>query len=451
MKKDNIDVLNLEWTSYPSRDRNVATLVNNYLRLCGLRVSCGSVFEGFHLIDVLKPRLLFITNATGALINYQLVKYAKIKGIKVLTLVSEGNFQESNIEQFVWGWNYERMMYEDYNIQWSNRTREMSISHYPYLESKIKVSGSVGLDAYNIFPKLQKSDFLIKHNKSKYSKVIGVGCWDFGILYPSDPRYILFQNIFSDSDIARFKEDQLSFNSILLEVIKANPNILFLLKEHPGNTADLDMSGIDKTDSYDNVLILKKESIVDCIAISDFWLTYESTTVIEAWMFGKQTGLINPSGVDFPRSNVYLGSPNFDSVESLQKAIDGFYNNNNIYGFDNLKLERLRVLSEFSLWHDGYNHVRVGNEIIALLGDNNYNSFQKNKYSYDFNILAHKIKQWLYPRLPYFNTHSYISKKLSEFNHDELINYEERVMNYQKEFYRNSDYSIEDLSQFKCI
>ena len=108
-------------------------------------------------------------------------------------------------------------------------------------------------------------------------------------------------------------------------------------------------------------------------------------------------------------------------------------------------------MSEFSLWHDGYNHVRVGNEIIALLGDNNYNSFQKNKYSYDFNILAHKIKQWLYPRLPYFNTHSYISKKLSEFNHDDLINYEERVMSYQKEFYRNSDYSIEDLSQFKCI
>ena len=55
-----MDVLNLEWTSYPSRDRNMATLVCNYLRYMGVTVKESSVFCGFEMIDKLKPGLLFI-------------------------------------------------------------------------------------------------------------------------------------------------------------------------------------------------------------------------------------------------------------------------------------------------------------------------------------------------------------------------------------------------------
>ena len=61
-----MDILNLEWTSYLSRDRNMATMVCNYLRYMGLTVKESSVFCGFKMIDKLKPELLFITNDVSA-------------------------------------------------------------------------------------------------------------------------------------------------------------------------------------------------------------------------------------------------------------------------------------------------------------------------------------------------------------------------------------------------
>ena len=39
------DVLNLEWSSFPSRDREMATLVCNYLRFQGYSVIEGSIFN----------------------------------------------------------------------------------------------------------------------------------------------------------------------------------------------------------------------------------------------------------------------------------------------------------------------------------------------------------------------------------------------------------------------
>lgn len=446
---NSIDVLNLEWTSYPSRDRNVASLVNNYLRIAGLKVYSGSVYEGYKLINNLKPKLLFITNATGALINFQLVKYANSKGIKIVSLVSEGNYVKENLEQFIWGWNYDKIMYEDIQILWSNRTKDMTISKYPHLKSKIKVSGSAGLDIYKIMPQINKIDFLKKYKKTNYSKIIGIGCWDFGILYPSDHRFKLIKERFSDDTINRFKHDQTVFNEILLKIIQQNPNILFLLKEHPGNIAGLEMSGINKTDNFDNVIILKKESIVDCISISDIWLTYESTTVIEAWMFNKQTGLINPSGVDFPRSNVYKGSPNFPNVDSLQKAIDFFYESNKLENFDNLFQERESVIKEISEWHDGFNHVRIGNEILDIINNKTPSSLKK--ASFDFKIFIDSLKQKLYPFLPYLKNKSFISRKLNEFNHNDLLVFEEKLMLYQKEFYKKQNKEINKLITYKCI
>ena len=104
-------------------------------------------------------------------------------------------------------------------------------------------------------------------------------------------------------------------------------------KEHPGNTRGLFESGIAGAEKFPNVLILKKESIVDCIAVSDFWITYESTTVIEAWLLGKQTCLLNPTGIDFPRANVYKGSPNYPDVPTLQAAIDSFYSTHELPSF----------------------------------------------------------------------------------------------------------------------
>ena len=96
-KNNRLAVLNLEWTSYPSRDREMVALVGNYLRYQGYSFLEDTVFNGYHLLNKFKPKLFFITNSIGAIININLMKYSRKKNILGASLISEGNFKD-NIE-----------------------------------------------------------------------------------------------------------------------------------------------------------------------------------------------------------------------------------------------------------------------------------------------------------------------------------------------------------------
>lgn len=442
-----MDVLNLEWTSYPSRDRNMATLVCNYLRYMGVTVKESSVFCGFEMIDKLKPGLLFITNAVGAPINFQLVKYAAFKGIKVVTLTSEGNFFDRTLSFYIWGWNVDRKMYEDINMQWSMRTKLLTIEAYPELNDKVKVSGGVGFDYYRIVTPVKKNDFLNRYKKGQYVKVIGFGCWNFGATCPADSFYADFVKVIGESGVDRFRQDRELLNAILLKIIKGNPSILFLLKEHPGNTLGPYMSAIEGCERYPNVLILKKESIVDCIAVSDFWITYESTTVLEAWLLGKQTCLLNPTGIDFPRANVYRGSPNYPDVPTLQAAIDTFYSTHKLPGFHAMKSEREEVIRETIQWDDGLNHVRVGNEIIRVLRRGE----KRKKERIPISLREIKWTQYLLSRGLPRKKNNFIYNRLGEFDCEELSRRDREIYNQQITYYKRMGLSKDDLQSIIAI
>lgn len=442
-----MDVLNLEWTSYLSRDRNMATIVCNYLRYMGLTVEEKSVFCGFEMIDKLKPKLLFITNGVGAPINFQLVKYAALKGVKIVTLTSEGNFLDDALLFYIWGWNIDQKMYENVNMQWSTRTRELTIKKLPQLDRKIRISGGVGFDYYKITSHRDKNDFLYQYDKNQYIKVVGFGCWNFGITLPSDSFYESFLQVIGESGIARFQKDRDLLNQVLLKIIEDNPDILFLLKEHPGNTRGLFESGIAGTEKFPNVLILKKESIVDCLAVSDFWITYESTTVIEAWLLGKQTCLLNPSGIDFPRANVYKGSPNYPDVPTLQAAIDSFYSTHELPGFQAMESERKEVIKETIQWDDGLNHVRAGNEIIRVLKEDE----RPEKKRIPFDLRKEKWKQYLLSRGIPRKTNNFVYERLRGFDHEELSRRNAEIYNQQIAYYEKMGLSKDDLRAITVI
>ena len=444
-----IDILNLEWTSYPSRDRNVATLVCNYLRMMGLSVVESSVFCGFEMIDRYRPCLLFLTNGTGAKVNFDLVKYATLRGIKVVTLVSEGNFKSSIelLPEFIWGWNKDHVLYERVNMQWSERTKEMTVQLYPQIRAQIKVSGAVGFDYYKIVPPPKKDSFLRKHRKEQYDKIIGWGCWDFTVVFPGDIRYGYFLSLYGSDVIARFQKDRDLSNQILLDLVERNTDILFLLKEHPGNTRGFFESGISGAEKYPNVLVLKKESIVDCISVSDFWLTYESTTVIEAWLLGKQTCLLNPSGIDFPRANVYKGSPNYPDLPKLQAAIDSFYSTNELPGFQAMEFERKEVIRETIQWDDGLNHVRAGNEIIRVLKE------EEKLEKRDMPRYLNKAKwmQYLLSRGFPRRRGNFIYNALREFDHEALSSWSLDIYGRQIAYYKKMGLSKADLQTIIAI
>lgn len=446
-----IDVLNLEWDAALSRDRQMASLVCNYLRFQGVTVKEGSVFQGYELIRKYRPRILFFSNITGAKINYNVAVYAVRCGIKVVSLVSEGNFRESELDQFLWGWNEEKVLLETVNMQWTERTRKMTLEHYPKLQNKIKVSGGVGFDVYKLLPLSDKKTFLKKYGKDIYEKIIGVGCWDFGIFFPDDTRFSYEKNIYSEEEIAYFRKDGELFNKILRKVVLANPDILFLLKEHPGVQLGRKASGIIGLESFPNVLILKQEEpIITCLSVSDFWITYESTTALEGWLLDKKTCLLNPQGGQFKRDKVAKGSPIFSTFSELQQNIRKFYLGMPLDGYIEKETVRNELIKETIQWSDGFNHVRAGNEIKKILekeeGDKVFiNVFRDTVFLRYFVI-------WRLCLLPFIGKRwSFYLEMRRRFSKKQIEETNSILQKYQLAFYQKNNMDQEKLKTYECL
>jgi len=366
-----IDVLNLEWTSGSSRDRVMATLVCNYLRRQGLLVRECSVHDGLNAINGLCPRLLFMTNTIGARENFEIMRYAVQRGVSGVSLIVEGNIREGDDElesAMIWGWNHDHVLYEDLHFQWSERARRITLRQHPELQGRVLISGGVGFDNYKIGVSVDRPEILRNFGKARYAKVVGVGCWDFGIFYPEDSRHAIWGKYYDKSAQENFRADGRRFHDLLEQTIMRNPSVLFLLKEHPGVLLGRRASGIEGLDSYDNVIILKDELPIDqCIAVSDVWLVYESTTALEAWLMGRQTALLNPSGRDFPRDVLHQGSPDYATADSVCDALELFFSKGMLPGFMERQEKRDSLIEDVIQWGDGLNHVRAGNEIIELL------------------------------------------------------------------------------------
>ena len=448
----NVDILNLEWSSSGSRDRIVASLVCNYLREKGYNVYEGSVFKGYSLLDDLKPKVLFMTNSVGADINLKTIKYAASKSIPSITLLSEGNFLEGdkNTEIFAWGINNEKILYENYSLYWTIRTLKQSLNLYPQLTNRIFVSGSVGFDTYKIISEINNTDFLKKYKKENYKKIIGIGCWDFGILEETDHRYVWSRNQFGDEAIKKLKNDKIDFNLILKKIIINNPSILFLLKKHPGVLNGNTASGIEGLELFENVLIIKdEEPIIDCILISDFWLSYESTTALEAWLLDKQTCLLNPNSFFWKRDPIHLGSPIFRTYDELNDAIYSFYKKKIIPGF-NIKIkEREKLISDFSEFRDGFNHVRVGNFIIENISTPVKSKIKiKDYFLLKIIALKQKLMLTISRYLMFVNYFKNFQRRVETFNDQEVQDYSSSLRKLQIKFYTKKNSS---LSDFKVI
>jgi len=450
-----LDILGLEWTTFPSRDRVSATLVCNYLAMQGLTVRERSIWDAYHEIHRVRAALLFMTNTIGAVENIDAMRYAKRRNMLGVSLLSEGNFQgdEAYQREMIWGWNKDRFLYEDVHMQWSTRTRDMTLTLYPELEGRVKVSGGVGFDNYQI----EKRDsirrgFLRRHGKERYERVIGVGCWDFGCVYPQETRYQLSQSLLGPEQCERFRSDGLAFDRELDLMIKSNPGILFILKEHPGSTLGYLSSGITQSAQNPNVLILKhEEPILTCIQVSDLWMVYESTTAMEAWLLGKTTFLLNPSGREFKRDKLNEGSPSYETAQGVQQLIDAYYAGAAIKAFDERASKREMLVRSIIQWSDGLNHVRAGNEILDLIEQRKRESWQSENVSDRIARFRQHAKWELGPTFRRSKNFlgSYANK--NNFSLAELAAYKKLKQSEQTAYYEKLGLSLVDLRQIRCI
>jgi|APSaa5957512535_1039671.scaffolds.fasta_scaffold10337_3 hypothetical protein len=339
-------VLFLEWTTHGREfeiDLPLMYFFENYL---GWNVEYKSQFN---LPSVIKntPDIIIKSGSTGAKLGLEWLKIIRKSKILVFTHVTEGMFREEDIDEFVWGWNKEKKLLETLCTLWSYKAYSMSVKHYPELQSKYRVSGSVGHDKYH---------FMIndKISKNKYTKVVGYAAFDFNNILNNEEYFV---KEFGRGKFIRLMNLAKKANEILKYIIHNNNDILFLLKAHPGD-GDKEPLEFDGLLNQDNVLVVdKKSSIVDVIASSDVWLNINSSTNLEAWLLSKPTisFVIDKDGFS---SDVMHGTVLENNPHKINAMIQEYYSYGTIERFIEKQDRRKKLIKEYIGYDDGMNHVR---------------------------------------------------------------------------------------------
>jgi CDP-glycerol glycerophosphotransferase (TagB/SpsB family) len=184
---------------------------------------------------------------------------------------------------------------------------------------------------------------------------------------PEHPSAAEFLDVYGPEAVARFRSDRDGVNAALARLADDNPETLFMLKQHPA-VLIRELTELRGLEGRPNVMVVREEeAIADCLAASDVWTAYDSTTCLEAWLLDKPTLLINPTGEDFDRPESYRGSPVFTEIADVQRAIDSWYAGDGVPGFDERAPTRREVIEQTIQWDDGRNHLRAVHFIEELL------------------------------------------------------------------------------------
>jgi surface carbohydrate biosynthesis protein len=316
-----------------------------------------------------KPDLVILANTIGSKNHHCIAKYAYENGIKVFALISEGNFRTNGTFDY-WGYNTDKKFYQEYVCFWSKRTKKFMEKELPQYKEKFVLTGATGFDRYKIYDFETKESFLKRYNLSQYKKVIGYAGWAFGKLY--NPTGLMeIRSTYkekADDFIEWMKKQQKLVEDILRKAVENNPDTLFILKRHPNeihpHLVQKDNNEMINLADYPNVLYLRNEEDVHTlISVSDMWLAFESTTVIEAWLMKKDmpTIFINPDP-DFNRDINYKGVIIAKDYEKLQNLINEYYSTGKVEEmFSPEKIKSRKEIFEHVIgFPDGFNHIRAG-------------------------------------------------------------------------------------------
>lgn len=442
------DILNLDWSS-AGRDREAAIPVCYALRQKGYSIVEASIFNYRHYLLKYKPKLLFVAGGSvGATINYQAIKFAHEIGVPVVTGTAEGIYFSEYTEKFFWGHNFDKNLLEQLNFQWSVRARDLAIELVPRVSNQLKITGASGFDRYQFYRFRSKQAWMDKYGYS-YSRMIGYAGWAFDALYREAALADLGE-IYSRNQFEQLRQSGLEINKILRVLIEEYQDTLFLLKEHPGvvNRAYSELANLQ---NYTNVLYLRNEEAVgDCINGCDIWMAFESTTCLEAWLLGKPTLMINPSGSNFVRTNICKGNPILKNAAEVKQVFEEYYTSRVISEFEAKRIARQQIVEETIQWADGKNHLRMVYYIEKLL--------QRDACHYLDISIKEKIEAFIQnslyglspfmPNLWRFRTYK---RARAIFSQDELDDLYQRYMLCLDAFYQHSTLSAEDIVELEAI
>ena len=159
--------------------------------------------------------------------------------------------------------------------------------------------------------------------------------------------------------------------------------------------------------------------------------------------------MLNPNSFFWKRDPIHLGSPIFRTYDELNDAIDSFYKKKIIPGF-NIKIkEREKLISDFSEFRDGFNHVRVGNFIIENISTPVKSKIKiKDYFLLKIIALKQKLMLTISRYLMFVNYFKNFQRRVETFNDQEVQDYSSSLRKLQIKFYTKKNSS---LSDFKVI
>lgn len=317
-----------------------------------------------HKIRKAQPDLVIVPNSRGQLLYFEIAKYCFDNGILVFNHDSEGNFN-TDINYDYWAYNREKKNYCPILFTYNQKVKDLIKAKYQINEKTIVISGAPGFDKYSYVPQINRFDILHKYHKTNYKHVVGYAGWAFGKIHNPEINDVLSTiDKPGEAGLKWLKAQRDQVEECLKAAIENHPEILFILKKHPRENFESDLrdspNEMNSLLNYSNVLYLKdEEEIQDLIQISDLWMAFESTSIMEAWLLKKPTLMINPDP-DFKRVNLHKGSVSVKNKNEMLHAFNEFFHLKNSLFFDpeNIIKSRDQILEDAIGFSDGLNHLR---------------------------------------------------------------------------------------------
>ena len=340
--KKRCDVLVLIWGMIGRDVEALIPIIFLLKKKYKLSVKVKSLFNST-AIDFYNPKILLVNGCNGSNKTFKITKYAKERGIHVVSLHAEGMFKKTSLESCIIGWNKTWQPTVDKWYLWNSQSYQWANNEYPQFKDVLDVAGSTLHEKYKIFKNNDFNNLLV--NKNKYKQIILYSGWGFDIAKKLAEQDRIKKNVID------YKNKVTNYLKLLIEKYT---DVLFVLKYHPA-TIDEENTEINSSFSnFENVIILKNEiPFYQLLLQSDLVITFDSTTVIDAWLAGKTTISLYDGkrtvfqNKSFGYSDLRACSIVPENESDLLQYFDKYYKANNIIEFDNKELLRKKTIKEY--------------------------------------------------------------------------------------------------------
>lgn len=433
-------ILSLEWHSYSSRDREIITPVINYLRLKNYTVYSEFILDYTTALYKYKPNVVLFSNVVGSEINYTVAKYCKSRGVRVISLISEGYAEELTDGFFFPKYSNCKIDFVDLLLVWNKSSLDYLEMNHPDIARITSMGGNTGIDRF-VFSKREVAKGSFQRSNNSINKIITIALTDWTFWYSNDALESYPYEI-----IKLQKDSRDKFHEILNKLILRFQDWEFWFRRHPGSNNVEYFEGIEGLLWFDNVKLVKNElSLIENIDLSHYWIAFDSTTAMEAQIRGviamNLRPFLIPNNFLVVKNEAIYMVRDFFSLEKLisNTKIDFYFTKE--YDFD-----------YFFGKTDGLNHVRTVNLIIRKM-----NQWTNDKYPIiNSNVSFRLIDRLLLIKLRFYHliynliptsikSRSYLLSKRYLWDYAIVQDLERLRLEDQMTFYKLIEFNLDDL------